>query len=365
MKTLYRTAWTLIFCATPFASAADLTEIKVTEGKVTAAKMPEPQDRSQGSKAAAAAAAAGAASGKVNCLMLMDQARKASDDQKKMMLTMMAGQQCQQAAALEQSAKNNEKGQKQLSMKDVPTAAKYEPGSTTLIEGSAKDIRIDFDENAPSRAAASTAADSLVDGSGTSNSGAATNPVAQNPELQAAEKVQAQAEPPKSSLNSIEANKVSFDDGPKGTIAGQLFGGASLGLGSTPTSTKSESLSPSPSKADGPGNLGGARRSAETNYLNASGGDGSNNGEDPIDALMSQLMGEPTPAEAGPSEFGEQLWTENERAPQPESDRVNIFEYAAIRYQKLHTEQDRLVSKREGATAARSERSIASVKSLQ
>ncbi len=328
---------TTLFCLTLLtffpAQAEDLTELKVTEGKITPAKPPEPQDRSEGSKAAAAAAAAGAASGKVNCYMLMDKARKTEDESQKTFLMMAASQQCSQAAALEQNAKDNDKGRKQLSQNDIPTPAKYEAGTSTLQASSVKDVTLAANETSARR---SILASDTADGQAATSAQASSPEAEAKNELQSTSGINAQALPAPGALSPLERPKLTVNDQAVATPSA----GGYLGL---PGTTDAR-----PTKENTPANSGDLksegkvrRANSELGYLAASGGESGGGGEDPIDALMSQLMGEPLPQESSDSEMG-QTWENDPAQVSGGVENVNIFEYAAIRYQKLQTEQKRL-----------------------
>jgi hypothetical protein len=337
------------------SNAEDLTELKVTEGKITPAKPPEPQDRSEGSKAAAAAAAAGAASGKVNCYMLMDKARKAEDESQKTFLMMAASQQCSQAAALEQNAKENDKGRKQLSQKDIPTAAKYEAGTSTLQASTVKDVTLSANEETARRSLLGSDSEwtqppTSTDAPNTSGDGAQKNA------LQSTSGITAQSLPAPGALSPMERSKLTVNDQAPSPTQGGSLGGVAGSAETRPQ--KGDTLATNlPQKGD----ERARRNSQEPGYLSASGGDsGGAPGEDPIDALMAQLMGEPSPQEQRDSDRI-QTWENDPAQVSGAGENVNIFEYAALRYQKLQSEQKRLGG---GTLVSVPARSIASATSL-
>lgn len=337
------------------AQCEELTELKVSEGKITPAKPPEPQDRSEGSKAAAAAAAAGAASGKVNCYMLMDKARKTEDESQKTFLMMAASQQCSQAAALEQNAKDNDKGRKQLSQNDIPTPAKYEAGTTTLQASSIKDVTLAANEASPRRSLLSSESEIEQPTSSSPASTPATE--TQNGALLSDSGINAQSLPAPGALSPIERPKLTVND--QASSVSPAAAGFLGAAGSIPNEARANKENPNLSNTSLKGDEKARRSTSELGYLSASGGDsGAGAGEDPIDALMSQLMGgEPMPQEPNDAEMGQTL--ENESAQvSGGGENVNIFEYAALRYQKLQTEQKRL-----GLSGAPA-RSVASATSL-
>lgn len=354
MKHLLLCLFTL---GTTLAAYAETAELKATEGKLTPAEPPKLQDRMEGSKAAATAAAAGAASGKVNCLMLTGQANQEEDKNKKMLLMFMANQQCQQASALEQSAKQNDSSRKALSMSDVPKQAKFEAGTTSLETGSVKEVQIDFDENAPTRTSLLDTSD-LAPPANTSSPGGKSET---KPEMSPQEGVNAQASPPAQTLNPIEKGKVGFDDSAKDALVPQL--GMGMPLPTSPGKPDSNNSAPTatpPSLESAPGR----RRAIASDAGVGSGAESSDrgagaSGDEAMDALMSQLMGpDGGPAEEGTAQVGGQMWVGNDFPATESSERVNIFEYATVRYSKLKTDDKRLG----GKPIAAAPRALASAK---
>ncbi len=318
----------------------ETAELKATAGKLTPAEPPKLQDRMEGSKAAAAAAAAGAATGKVNCFRLMNEARLEEDKSKKMFLTLMANQQCEQASALEQSAKQNDSSRKALTMNDIPKQAKFEAGTTNLETSSVKEVQIEMNDNAPSRPVAATEGESSASSNG-DGSGAKT---VAKPDALTTQGINAQASPPPSPLNPIAREKVGFDESSKNP-------GATTGLGAVSQLTTNGSAKNETGTAATPitnETAPSRRRAIATDGgvgVGAEGGDKNStaSGDETMDALMAQLMGpEATPEEEGAELSAGQVWNGSDIPRTGAGEKVNIFEYASVRYFKLKNDDKRL-----------------------
>ncbi len=316
-------------------------ELKVSESELKLPEMPKPpQDDGESSKAAAAAAAAsaGAAQSNMNCMLLMNEARKAPDKETRTMMMMMAMQQCQQASAMQMSAIENKRNARAAgSSKELPKPGSFTAGKTELKATESKEETISFDENAPAR--------SLLD-AGEIPVDAPIVPELTKKKTEAPSETQVAAGPqlPPTALAPIKPGNIEFEDSTKLAAAGG-FGAptAALALGPSGSTAGTNPLSAAVTK-DGqgvnstatPAASGERGRSVASepgpSPVGSASAEESSSGESALDALMSQLNGGDA-AEMDVPQLGEgQVLTTETGA---DSERINIFEFASTRFQKL------------------------------
>ena len=314
-------------------------QIKTTESKFTEAQAAQPQeDRAQKSKAASKAAAAGAALGKVQCMMMMDKARKAQDSGDSALLMMMANQQCQQADQLQKSSEENDKGSKSVSAADIPKQAKFEAGKAELEKSDVKEERIAFDEQATNPRKALSAGDISVPDV---TAPAFNTPSAAANETENQSGVTGTPTGNVTTLNPIEKNALGYEDTSKNNVSGLTPSGLGLGLPNANAVPKQDGVATTADTSGG--QAVPKRRGASSEEGTVAGGGGEEapapTGDPAMDALMAQLMGgSPEDLDFGMSPGALEVGS----APGAESPQANIFEYASIRYMRLHHDAKRL-----------------------
>lgn len=318
----------------------ETSELKVTDGTLKMPEMPAANsDRSQRSKAAAAAAAAGAAQSNLNCIRMMDEASKTDNSSTKLMMMAVAGQQCSQAQQMQKSASENDKTTKALSAADIPKPASFTAGKTELKTSTTEEKLLSFDENAPGRAL--NMPELPEGGVLVPNFNGGKKPA--EPSEQVAQMPQA----PPTTLAPIKPGSLQFDDSEKSPLAPM---NASLMPAAIPVSQnatnadgkkETAALSAASSATElGRGSL--RSRSSATEAVGVGGGgsdEGRRGGDETFDALMAQLNPGGTEPEPTADAFGPQVVAGSDPTSPSAAERANIFEYAAIRYQKLGSDK--------------------------
>lgn len=334
---------------------------------------PKPQDRQKSSAAAKAAALGGAAMSKVMCMAMMAQAMQEQNQSNKMMEMMMGQMACQQAAQMEQSAAENDKGQKLASQADIPKQSQLTAKGMELPTGAPKEEKamafnpraVQVDEG--SKPDDLTQQLAVPDLSVFEKKQAAQAPAAAGqPGPDDGKALRLSPEDATTALAPIDPGKIKYDDAAKTGAAGATTGGGglvNLGNGNlTPKGSTASSGATSgelrgsgepvaDSKGSGRGKLRGRGADGTDGGTAAagSGGGGGNGGGsgsgDSFEAMLSQLLGGPGGGEpAGGSGSLSEIVPLPKRN-EPGKQNPNIFEYATFRYHKLTYEAARVRSK--------------------